>query len=361
MRVDEKLKKELRQTRAPGFIGVVLMFLGIFSAANPASTLHPLLDDPRVAYGLIVVGVVLWLYSMKGTFNFIRGVMTLARHPDRMDSEQPLSRRRMTAEEKAEQPDNPRVVVKQGNSPNILIYILIGLFIAAFAYETLVQRRAQIGVDDVTQQPEPVINKVTPEPVGEISPAVQFYNATARSDLATMQQLLPQLQPGEINIVFKGMTPIMKASSLGNSQLVQFLLANGADPNKRGSSKRTALQYAAERNRLEVARLLVKHGADINGTDKSRLSPLTMAADRRYRDFALYLIDRGADVNIQHVQGWTALIDAARNGDLVLVKRLVEAGADINARTRNGWNAMDFARHNKHTEVEQYLMARYEK
>lgn len=248
-------------------------------------------------------------------------------------------------------------VVQEGakGSSIWLVYLLIGVFIAAYVYENREalfssKRSGQDGVvEGQTQQPPSAPRQ---------TPAQLFYQATAAGDLVAMQALYSQLGPDEINAVTNGMTPIMIAASTGNVPVLEFLLAHNADPNKRGAMERTALQYAAERNRLDAAKLLLAHGADINGVDNTKLSPLVMAADRRYQALALYLIDKGADVNLQHVQGWTALIDASRNGDLVVVKRLLEAGANPQATTGNGWTALDYARHNRHTEIAQVLMAK---
>lgn len=245
------------------------------------------------------------------------------------------------------------------DSQVILIFATLALFVVALYFEYKDTATHENNIEILPEQPAPVIEQQTPQtsiqkPV--LSLAQQFYQATAHGDLGTMQNMITQLQPQEINAVSHGMTPIMKASSLGRVDMVEFLIEHGADPNKRGSSQRTALQYAAERNRLPVAKVLIKHGADINGVDTSNLSPLIMAADRRYHDFAMYLIDAGADVNIQHKQGWTALIDASVSGDAVLVKRLLREGADINAKTHNGWTALDYAKHHKRYEVIPYLL-----
>lgn len=244
------------------------------------------------------------------------------------------------------------------DSKLVLIFITLVLFIIALYFEYKGSNKPEYAKEAAIEQTSPVIQQSKQQkPLQKIpGPAQQFYQATARGDLQAMQNMVTKLQPYEINAVTSGMTPIMKASSLGRDDMVMFLLEHGANPNKRGSSQRTALQYAAERNRLPVAKILIKNGADINGVDNSNLSPLIMAADRRYHDFAMYLIDAGANVNIQHKQGWTALIDASVSGDLVLVKRLLKEGADINAKTPNGWTALEYAKHNKRYDVIPYLL-----
>ncbi len=147
-----------------------------------------------------------------------------------------------------------------------------------------------------------------------------------------------------INEVVNGMTPIMLAASQGNVEIIDLLFTQGADPNKRGSMKRTALQYAVEKNHLEAAKRLLSYGADIDAYDNGRLTPLIMAASRGYTELGLLFIEKGADVNVQHVDGWTALIDATAHGDVKLVRALLEVGADKELKAKNGMNAIDYAR-----------------
>lgn len=62
-----------------------------------------------------------------------------------------------------------------------------------------------------------------------------------------VRNMLLSLDKQELNSVEKGMTPIMLAASKGNVEIIDLLFVHGADPNKRGGAKRTALQYATEK------------------------------------------------------------------------------------------------------------------
>lgn len=158
-----------------------------------------------------------------------------------------------------------------------------------------------------------------------------------------------------INDVVNGMTPIMLAASRGNVEIIDLLFTQGADPNKRGSMQRTALQYAAEKNHIEAAKRLLSYGADINAYDNGHLTPLVMAANRGYTDLGLLFIEKGADVDIQHVEGWTALIDATAKNDVKLVKALLEAGANKDLKAKNGLKAIDYARQYGYKKIEKIL------
>lgn len=147
-----------------------------------------------------------------------------------------------------------------------------------------------------------------------------------------------------INKVIKGMTPIMLAAAQGNVEIIDLLFTQGADPNKRGSMDRTALQYAVDKNHMEAAKRLLAYGAEIDDYDNGKLTPLVMAANRGYSELALFLVEEGADVNIPQIEGWTALINAAAHNDEELVKALIEAGADKEHKAKNGKTAIDYAK-----------------
>lgn len=158
-----------------------------------------------------------------------------------------------------------------------------------------------------------------------------------------------------INKVVKGMTPIMLAASQGNVEIIDLLFTQGADPNKRGSMERTALQYAVEKNHIKAARRLLAYGADIDAYDNGRLTPLIMAANRGYTELGLLFVEKGADVNIQHINGWTALIDATAHNDIKLVNALLLAGADKEIKAKNGMKAIDYARQYGFKNIEMIL------
>ncbi len=183
--------------------------------------------------------------------------------------------------------------------------------------------------------------------------SVHDFVASGRLDALTENLL--QIDRAEMNRVENGMTPIMLAASKGNVEMIDLLYTQGADPNKRGSMQRTALQYATEKNHYEAAKRLLSYGADIDAYDNGRLTPVTMAANRGHTELALLFVEKGADLNIQHSQGWTALIDATIRNDERLVRALLAAGADKTIKMENGMNALDYAIQYKHKQIAQLL------
>ena len=180
------------------------------------------------------------------------------------------------------------------------------------------------------------------------------FRAVKGRDVSALRRIADDPDDAWLNAVVAGMTPVMMAASLGDAQMLKELLSLGADPNRRGGLNRTALQYAAEKNRITAARVLLDAGADVDGADPSGLTPLIMAADRGYTELAVVLMDAGANVNARMNVGWTALLDAARRGNLELTKILLQRGAYIDA-TIKGNTAIDLARRHRHTNVVKHL------
>ncbi len=138
----------------------------------------------------------------------------------------------------------------------------------------------------------------------------------------------------------------------GHSQVVQRLLAAGADVNAAPAADFgcTALQAAAELGHEEVVQRLLEAGVDVNAAPArfDGRTALQAAAEGGHREVVQQLLDAGADVNAAPVddgsavdRGLTALQAAAEFGNEELVQRLLEAGADVNAAPVNGGSAAD--------------------
>lgn len=218
--------------------------------------------------------------------------------------------------------------------PIIILIIILTLFYYVSSHKELVQE----SIDTISSiEPNILIQKQT-EP-----DFVNLHQLVSKGTVKEIEELIVKVDKEAINKVVGGMTPIMLAASRGSVEIIDLLFTQGADPNKRGSDQRTALQYAAEKNHIGAAKRLLAYGADIDAYDNGRLTPLIMAASRGYTNLGLLFIEKGADVNIQHVQGWTALIDAAAHNDVKLVNALLKAGAEKDLKANNGLRAIDYA------------------
>ncbi|OAP55348.1 hypothetical protein AYL99_10321 [Fonsecaea erecta] len=131
------------------------------------------------------------------------------------------------------------------------------------------------------------------------------------------------------------------------AEIMELLLANGADVNHRYDDTDTPLQAAltppscdqsqsARVTRLRCARRLIELGAEINaapssdGCGRTALQAAVVIGDV---EFVQYLLSRGAEVNAPAAQvgGVTALQAAAIGGYLRIAQILLEHGAEIDA------------------------------
>ena len=127
--------------------------------------------------------------------------------------------------------------------------------------------------------------------------------------------------------------------AVGNDhkEIVELLIANGAELNGAESGKPTPLMAAIMKNDIEIVELLVNNGANINAEMTLGQTPLRMAISSTKHSpsqnkIARLLIEKGADVNAKTKNGSTLLHVAAGRSDREIVELLINKGLDVNAK-----------------------------
>ena len=137
-------------------------------------------------------------------------------------------------------------------------------------------------------------------------------------------------------------TPLFHAAHYGDKELVEVLIANGADAN----AKENVLGYTPlfVVGLKDVAEMLIARGADVNAKDKRGGTPLHLAARVRHnKEWIELLISHGADVNATNSSGLTPLLLACERGDKEVTELLIDKGANIKARDRWGRTPLHIA------------------
>jgi ankyrin repeat protein len=137
------------------------------------------------------------------------------------------------------------------------------------------------------------------------------------------------LIPIIIGLVVVGCGPepsIHEAAAGGNIKRVKQHLVEGVDVNAKFKDGWTPLHMAAEEGHREIVDLLIAKGADINAT-------------------------AGAGAGV----GWTPLHEAAEEGHKKVVGLLILKGADINVKNGDGRTPLDLAIKHKNAEIADIL------
>lgn len=163
---------------------------------------------------------------------------------------------------------------------------------------------------------------------------------------------------------------------------VKLLLSQGADINARTFEGRTVLHEAAQLPMAAaVVKTLVEAGADVNAKTITGETPLFAAVTAGVESVRLLLdagahpnirsetgrtalmsagvpgvvgllLARGADVNVKGKKGETALANAADWGDVDGARMLIEKGADLNVPDYRGYTPLMLAAHRDRDQLD---------
>ena len=149
----------------------------------------------------------------------------------------------------------------------------------------------------------------------------------------------------------------MRASENANPEMVEALLAAGADAGVAQASGLTPLMVAAHTWSVWVVRALLAHGADVNAaTAETDATALMWAVAAPHRDIVRVLLERGADISASSTKGMTPLLTAAGSGDIETAKLLIAAGAAVNDVGSDGTHALPVSIINEQGDFALFLL-----
>jgi ankyrin repeat protein len=132
-------------------------------------------------------------------------------------------------------------------------------------------------------------------------------------------------------------------SSNNHQDPVTLLTVHGVDTRdmKNGYTPLDLCLFASRHK--ELMQLLVAKGADVNARASSGATPLYFAVLRDQPDDVKFLIDKGADVNLADAYGGTILDAALQMQYGSMIQILVDHGADVNAKDQSDQRPLTYA------------------
>ena len=200
-------------------------------------------------------------------------------------------------------------------------------------------------------------------PRGVLSSALPL--VAEKGDIGLVKQLISLKADINVPVGYNGRTGLQAAAEEGHVEIIEKLLAEGANINALAANHygRTALQAATERGHMEVVEKLLAEGADVNalaGNSYGRTA-LQAAAQGAHVEVLEKLLAEGADINASAGNHWgrTALQAAAEQGHMEIMKILLAKGADINAPAGDigGRTGLQAAAEEGHMEIIEKLLA----
>mmetsp|Transcript_9524 Transcript_9524/g.18052 ORF Transcript_9524/g.18052 Transcript_9524/m.18052 type:complete len:1363 (+) Transcript_9524:31-4119(+) len=151
-------------------------------------------------------------------------------------------------------------------------------------------------------------------------------------------------------------TALTLAIARGQSEMVKFLLEQGASASKRDHNDHTCLWVAIEEKQDMLLPVLIDGGADPNRSEDqaSGETVLHILAKANKLDTITLLVKHKANVNLTCNEGRTPLLCAASGGAENTVKYLISQGAHPNATDKQGNNCFHVSDQDLHAFLAEH-------
>lgn len=146
-------------------------------------------------------------------------------------------------------------------------------------------------------------------------------------------QTSPELRDGHFS---SGLSPLNLAASLGQSDIVAYLLSIGADIETVDNEGSQPVHNAAAFGATAIVESLVAKGSRLDAVDLNGMTPLLFASSRGHLDLVKWLVDHGADVNLASKQGLTPFFYSVISGNADMADYLLNHHAEWNVVTTAG-------------------------
>ncbi|XP_031573118.1 palmitoyltransferase AKR1-like [Actinia tenebrosa] len=152
-----------------------------------------------------------------------------------------------------------------------------------------------------------------------LTPNMALFDVISHDNVNDCKYILER-DPSSVDTVgWHGMTPLHRAATRGNIEILELLLGAGADVNKENAFGETPVHYACQMASLRFLSILVDNGADMKREDKGGRGCVHHAARSGSIWKVHYLVELGLDFCKKDHRGQTVFHIAAEHGHIDLV------------------------------------------
>jgi cytohesin len=155
------------------------------------------------------------------------------------------------------------------------------------------------------------------------------------------------------------LTPLMYATMYQQTkpEVIDKLLAKGADVNAVNSSKQTALHLAGYYGRTECGKRLIDAGADVSALDNGMATPF-LAACSTSPELVAHLLRKNADPLVRNAQGQSGLHLASQSGRFEIVNLIIDRFENVDIEDKNYRTPLMAAVYANNAKLAQLLIDR---
>jgi ankyrin repeat protein len=151
-----------------------------------------------------------------------------------------------------------------------------------------------------------------------------------------------------------GYTPLHAAASNRHGETVRFLVRI-ANVNASDVHGRTPLHLAIIAYHTQIINVLIACGADVCARDRNMWTPLHIAVYNGHTELVSMLVEKGCDVSARDEFGETPLHKASFYGHTGIARELVRLGAHVEETNESGDTPLHKAVHHGHAETIEAL------
>ena len=165
-----------------------------------------------------------------------------------------------------------------------------------------------------------------------------------------------------------GWSPLFCVALGGNTEMMTFLLKNGANINQTTNNGVSPLHAAASSDQHAGVAVLLSYGADINLTNSDGEKPIDVAKNQKVKDMLIAHAKKQEDQQQQQQSDQATVskavdeaqwFQAAKDGNLAVIQQGIVDKIDVNCRDNKGLTALWFAALVRNIPLMEYLISQH--